>query len=245
MNLALDSGNSLTKIGLFKNDKLIKTSALKFNEKLLIRKILSLNPGHIILSSVGNDLNGIYKQLKKTIPTFVLRSSSKFPFKNLYKSPKTLGNDRLALAAGAVTLYPHQNCLVISAGTCITYNFINSDTEFIGGAISPGIKMRLDVLHSQTALLPLIKKLTIPPLVGKTTKESIQGGALYGICQEIGGIAKLYRTAYSDLKVILCGGDAEFLKTFIDVPLRVHPHLGMHGLNKILEMETFKVSPRS
>lgn len=235
MNLVLDSGNTLTKIGLFSHGKLIETEVLKFNEKMLIKKILSHNPERVILSSVGNNLNIVYKQLKKKIPTLIMGYSLKLPFKNLYQSQKTLGNDRLALSAGAMTFYPRQNCLVISAGTCITYNFITSDTKYLGGAISPGMQMRFESLHSGTSRLPFVKKVKTPALIGKTTTESIQSGVIHGICEEITGIAKQYSATYPKLWVILCGGDAEYLQSLVKIPVILHPHLVLYGLNRILE----------
>src|SRR5690606_35225396 len=96
-----------------------------------------------------------------------LRASSRFmllthetevPFVNRYLSPETLGKDRIALAAGAVDIFPDENVLAIDAGTCITYDFISAEKEYLGGSISPGLSMKFKALHNYTARLPLLKR---------------------------------------------------------------------------------------
>ncbi|GIR12158.1 MAG: hypothetical protein CM15mP23_07330 [Cryomorphaceae bacterium] len=76
------------------------------------------------------------------------------PFKTSYNSPKTLGSDRLALIAGAVSVFPNRPVLIIDAGTCITFDFVDSKKNHLGGSISPGLQMRLNALKSQTSALP-------------------------------------------------------------------------------------------
>jgi type III pantothenate kinase len=143
-----------------------------------------------------------------------------FPFHNLYQTPKTLGIDRMVLASGAVLKYPNQNRLIIDAGTCITYDFIDENDNYHGGAISPGMHLRYKSLNNFTANLPLLDiddfnnqmDLEINPnLIGNSTQNSIHSGVINGLVFEIDGFIDQYQQQYSNFIIILTGGDAEFL----------------------------------
>jgi len=97
-------------------------------------------------------------QMKSIFKILVLNHKTKMPFINKYMTPSTLGVDRLALMAGAVNQFPKENVLVIDAGSCITYDFVNTRSEYFGGSISPGIEMRYKSVNSFTANLPLLNK---------------------------------------------------------------------------------------
>ena len=123
-----------------------------------------------------------------------------------YKTPLTIGNDRLALAAAASLLYPKSNKIIIDVGTCITIDFIDHNNNFFGGSISPGIDMRYKSLNNYTANLPLLEisdKFIFP---GDSTETSIHSGVIGGVCNEINGFINNISSKYDDVKVILTGG---------------------------------------
>ena len=93
------------------------------------------------------------------------------PFKTLYKTPKTLGADRLALVAGAVFGFPNKSVLIIDVGTCITFDFVDSKKKYLGGSISPGLQMRLNALSNQTSALPLVRLSEPQDLIGVLLKN--------------------------------------------------------------------------
>ncbi|WP_308131522.1 type III pantothenate kinase, partial [uncultured Flavobacterium sp.] len=119
--------------------------------------------------------------------------------------------DRMVLAAGAVLQFPKQNRLVIDAGTCITYDFVDENDNYLGGAISPGLRLRYEALHNFTARLPLLELDSPKSIIGNSTSQSIHSGVVNGAVNEIDGFINDYKQHYSKFTIILTGGDAEFL----------------------------------
>ena len=158
------------------------------------------------------------------------------PLTNLYQSAETLGSDRLAAAVAANYFYPVKNVLCIDAGTCIKYNFVNFKNEYIGGAISPGIKMRFKALNNFTARLPLIEMdETFSELVGTNTRESILSGVETASVAEVEGMISNYLQLYPDLIVMLTGGDTNFFVKRLKKPIFADQNLILKGLNIILD----------
>ena len=183
-------------------------------------------------ASFLNFLNNNYEAI-------ILNNKTLLPFNNLYKSKKTLGNDRIANIAGALTFYPKNSILAIDAGTCITYDLINSNNQYLGGAISPGIKMRFSSLNHFTGALPSLKpKKESVEIIGNTTNSSIQSGVINGVIFEISAYIEKIKKTNPDIKVILCGGDSSFLADRLKNSIFVCPNLTLIGLNSILKYNT-------
>ncbi|MCF6350925.1 MAG: type III pantothenate kinase [Flavobacteriaceae bacterium] len=235
MNLIVDIGNTRTKIALFNKDKLKKARIIKTKKLLNEIKIIfeKYRIEHSIISSVVKTPIKIVAFLTKNSNCIDLSNETKIPFKNLYKTPKTLGVDRIALIAGAVQLYKNKNTLVIDAGTCITYDFINAKNEYFGGAISLGINMRYEALHKFTANLPLLKPKTIPEK-GNTTKKAIHKGVINSLYLEIEGVIKQYQKKNKNLTIVLTGGDTKFLVGLLKSSIFANPNFLLVGLNYIL-----------
>jgi type III pantothenate kinase len=241
MNLIIDVGNTKVKLAVFKEQKLL--NKVSTTHKNLISKIHKLQKDyndikHCIISSVGRISEADIEQLKNDFKLLVLSSSTKTPFKNRYETPTTLGVDRIALVSASMNKFPDKNVLIIDAGTCITYDFINHNNEYLGGAISPGIKMRYNALHNLTANLPLLEVKPPKDLIGKSTSESIHSGIVNGILKEIDGIVLEYQKKYQDLTVILTGGDTKFLSKQLKSSIFANSNFLLEGLNFILEFNT-------
>ena len=217
MNLVVDIGNNFFKLGIFENSNLIFSFSDKNDridieiEKIIgkykeITSALISNVSSINISDILNRFN---------INTYELDSTFIFPFKLNYKTPETLGNDRLALAAAATILFPNSNNLVIDAGTCITIDFIDNNNHFTGGSISPGVKMRYDSLNHYTANLPLLKNKNNFNFPGNSTNASIHAGIIGGVSNEIMGFINQINSRYEKVNVILTGGDAKILSISI------------------------------
>ncbi|WP_417350781.1 type III pantothenate kinase [Flavobacterium alkalisoli] len=214
MLLTVDIGNTKIKAAVFEVNALKEKFVFEKNEtEKKIKKIFEQHEkiASVILSSVGNREKEIVSELKKYAPVTVIDHEFSFPFINKYATPATLGVDRMVLAAGAVLQFPDQNRLVLDAGTCITYDFVDRNNHYLGGAISPGLQMRYDAMHNFTAKLPLLYPETPSTYIGDSTNSSLHSGAVNGFVYEIEGFIKEYSRDYEDLTVILTGGDAEFL----------------------------------
>jgi type III pantothenate kinase len=147
-----------------------------------------------------------------------------------------MGADRLAIASAAVHLFPGKNNLAIGLGTCITFNFINTFHQFIGGSISPGLEMRLKALQHYTAKLPLVKADWNVPLIGYDTATNIQSGVVLGMAKEIDGIIEEYNERFGNFNVLLTGGDIPFFQPHLKNKIFADPDLIFKGLYAISQV---------
>jgi type III pantothenate kinase len=233
MNLVVDSGNTRIKIGLFKDRELImKNSFLNLTE--LKDFMLATNADHVLVSSVNHDPAEILSWSNSTGKKISLTSLLPLPIRITYQTPHTLGMDRLAAVCGAQDLFPNRNCLIIDAGTCINYELLDNHNVYHGGAISPGIAMRFEAMHTFTARLPLVSAKEDIELIGNTTETCLQSGVMNGVLEEVKGIIKKYQVLYPELTVILCGGDYPFFENRLKPAIFVAPELVLFGLNRIL-----------
>ena len=228
--LALDIGNSSSKLGIFNDDELTEVERFE-DSTTLVEKLRACN-APLIVCNVGE--KGMLEAFEEFDP-LILDHQTPLPIVNSYETPETLGMDRLAVAVGAHMLYPGNDCLVIDAGTAINYEFISSYGEYKGGAISPGIGMRYRSLNNYTVQLPLLKDSSTADLVGVSTKSSIESGVLNGVLSEVSGMIARYNSVSKGIKVIMCGGDAGFFETRLKESIFVVPNLVLIGLNGILK----------
>jgi len=233
MIICIDVGNTRTKVAVYENSTL-QQLIISNNEKLvknISKQIQGIeNCIDIILSSVGNLDPDIVVQLEKLGRVTIVTHNSPVPFKNLYATPHTLGIDRIVLAAGATLKYPNQSRLVIDAGTCITYDFINNQNQYHGGAISPGIGLRYKSLNEYTANLPLEKISELHPFVGNSTSGSIHSGVLNGVIAEIEAFIDHFKHQDENLTVILTGGNSEFLVNRLKNSIFANPNFLLESL---------------
>jgi type III pantothenate kinase len=232
MNLVIDSGNSAAKVGIFDHEKLVEKLSLA-NEEDLRAFLAARTFDNVIISSVKADTR-LLASWASAARRFILTKSLPLPIGNLYSTPETLGMDRVAGVCGAVQLFPSFDNLVIDAGTCITYDFVDKARNYHGGSISPGLKMRFQAVHTLTAKLPLVSPKAGVELIGDTTEASIQSGVVNGLLAEIEGIIARYREKFTGLQVILCGGDAGFFENQLKASIFASPELVLIGLNSIL-----------
>ncbi len=233
MNLAVDHGNTRIKVGVFEQSAL--QEHLTFDDVSGFEKWVKHKEfENLIISSVSKSpdlLLGLVNAPEKKIQ---LKPSLPLPVQIQYGSPHTLGVDRIAAACGALEIAPARNSLVIDMGTCINYEFISADSVYFGGAISPGVKMRFQAMHTFTARLPLINAKENVDLIGSTTEECMQSGVVNGVLAEMHGMISNYQLKYPNLAVILCGGDAPLFENKLKQPIFVAPNLVLKGLNRIL-----------
>ena len=236
MNLVIDIGNTNVKLATFKDNAIVAKQVVEYDQLLLQIRKLKFTKG--IVSNVGNaDLENNILCNYSTIIS--MSSKLKLPIESSYSSMESIGNDRLANAVGAYVENPNANNLVIDAGTCLTYDFVNANNFYLGGAISLGINMRFEALNRFTEKLPLLntsfKKLD---LIGGNTKSSIVSGVVNGIAGEILNNIARYRSKYPLLTIFMTGGDTEFLQSIVGIEkngIFALENLTLNGLNHILE----------
>jgi type III pantothenate kinase len=247
MLLAADIGNTRIKVAVFEGNTLIEQFNF-MNSQLRNELIFILNKYNLatelVVASVSNIDNDVFIEFENRINVIFITYNFPFSFQNNYSTPDTLGIDRMVLANGAVLKYPSQNRLVIDAGTCITYDFIDDDDTYLGGAISPGIRLRFESLHNYTAKLPLLKMESIIdhdsikeeiPFIGNSTIQSINSGVINGVVNEIEGFISQYDVDYPKFIIILTGGDAEFLAKRLKNTIFANSNFLLESLNQTFQ----------
>jgi type III pantothenate kinase len=236
MNLTIDIGNTRTKIGIFNRHILSTVMTFENSKEINLSDIISnFDIQQSIISSTIEIPAYITAALDELPKHLVLDTQTKLPFTNLYSSKDTLGKDRLALIAAAHVNYPNQNNLVIGCGTCITFNFINSKNEFLGGSIHPGLKMRLKAMHEFTGKLPLVELENHTDLIGTDTRSNMLAGVLVAASREIDGMIDEYLVKFPEMNIIITGGDTDFLVYRLKNEIFAVPNFTLIGLNHILE----------
>jgi type III pantothenate kinase len=238
MILTIDVGNTRIKGAVFE-----EASALEYFvfEPLEIEKnILNIlkkyhQVRYLVVASVGLIEKKIFLAFEKQVKIHFVSHDDLFPFNNQYETPKTLGIDRMVLAAGATIQYPKCNRLVIDAGTCVTYDFIDENDNYLGGAIAPGLRLRYESLHAFTAKLPLLKVADISEMIGRSTAGSIHSGVINGLVYEIDGFIDEYKTLASKFIIILTGGDTEFLAKRLKNTIFANSNFLLESLNRTFQ----------
>ena len=237
ITLCFDFGNTRKKVAVFHGAEMKEAIVLPDDGLEIIQSLINkFNPAKSILSSVINHNPVIEELLAATTKFHKLSHLTKVAFTTPVGKPESIGADRLALTAAAVHYYPTYNNLVIGMGSCITYNFINKYHEFVGGAISPGLEMRLKALNYYTAKLPLIKADSNVPLIGYDTNTNILSGVVLGMAKEMDGFIEAYREKYRNINVLLTGGDIVYLASHLKNKIFADPDLIFKGLYAISEV---------
>lgn len=234
ITLCLDFGNTRLKGAVFEGPALKEIIVLNDNISAHLHQIIEQHqPRFSILSSVIHHEEGIETLLSQHTLFHKLSAASRLPFSIPVGKPETVGADRLALAAAAVHLFPHQNNLAIALGSCITFNFINKHHQLLGGSISPGMEMRFKALNHYTAKLPVVHRTWNVPLIGYDTATNITSGVVLGMAKEIEGIIEEYKKKFGNFNAFLTGGDLPFLEPHLKSGIFADPHLLFKGLYAI------------
>lgn len=234
--ICFDFGNTRLKAAVFESNHLQEIVILPDDNRDTIEELLQqFNPQFTILSSVVNHQSIVEDVLAAQTNFHKLSHHTKLPFTTPVGKPETIGADRLALCAAAVYLFPNKNNLAIGLGTCITYNFINNQNQFLGGSISPGLEMRFKAMHGLTAKLPLVNMEWNFPLIGYDTKTNLLSGVAWGMAKEIDGIIDAYAEKYGNFNVQLTGGDTLHFAPLLKNQIFADPQLIFKGLYAISE----------
>ncbi len=238
MILAIDAGNTRIKAAVFEGSIVLEYFVfLKTDLEKNIQNILKKyqKTTNLVVSSVSEVEKNSFSVFEKEINVHFVSHNDVFPFVNDYATPHTLGIDRMVLSAGATLQFPNQNRLVIDAGTCVTYDFIDESNHYLGGAIAPGLAMRYKALHDYTAKLPLLELESPQDYIGKSTSASIHSGVVNGLVYEIDGFIDEYKAKYSNFIIILTGGDTVFLAKRLKNTIFANSNFLLESLNQTFQ----------
>ncbi len=233
--LTIDEGNSSTKAALWHGDVMAAVRSYASLDAALADLAASCGcrADALIFCSVcrrdSDELRARLAPLARRV--MVLSASMPLPLEITYRTPATLGADRIAAAVGAATIHPGRTCLVVDMGTAITYDVVSADGRYLGGNIAPGIFVRLEALEHFTSALPLVETDGDVPRWGYDTETALRAGAIRGVVGEL----QYYRHCLStDAAVVLTGGSADLITDLITTPVTVEPNLVLIGLNRII-----------
>ncbi len=243
MDLVIDIGNTRSKVAVFASNNCLELKA--YDSLSLIdgvRGILSEFKliDRAIVSAVGGEPEGLVDILDTLKEVVWVDEHTQLMFENDYQSKETLGADRKALMAAAYRNHPGKNVLVIDLGSCITYDLLEGGKRYVGGAISPGWRMRVKAMHEFTSKLPSLQPSEPMTVLGDTTSSCMQIGAYNGVVGELQELIKEYRKHFEDLTVILTGGDAEIFGKRLKNCIFAHSNFLLEGLHELLEYNTIR-----
>lgn len=236
----VDIGNTFTKIAWFDQGEIVECQRLDRPGPEHLNRIIRNRPAErAILSSVGKAKSAFtYDWARNHKNLIILDHHTPLPIQIEYKTPGTLGQDRIAACAGARQLFPGHPVLIFDLGTAITIDFVTAEGEYLGGNISPGLYTRFRALHSFTVKLPLVEADSAFPAFGTDTRTAIASGVQEGIVFELNGYLDDYAFRYPDCKFIITGGDAGFFVPRLKRTVLFKPELVLNGLNYILEFNS-------
>ena len=241
-NLVIDIGNTHTKIAVFDQDEMVDMARYQVVDAAIVNTTLQkYSISKAIISSVKKTCESWEAELGTKTTLLHFDTGTAKNINNKYKTPQTLGRDRLAAVVGAYSLFPGKNSLIIDGGTCITYDWVDAGGNYFGGSISPGLNMRYNALNHYTAALPLLNVDTeFDSSYGDDTVSAITSGVQNGIKYELTGFIENYTLDKQDINIILTGGDNVFfdtlLKNSIFAPyIKKEPYLVLKGLNAAIE----------
>jgi len=236
-NLIIDIGNTLCKVAVFENQVITqKFQHADIDINFLKQQVNFSTISVCLVSSTRAKPEKLIAEIQRDTKCLWLDTNLNLPFINKYATPSTLGKDRIALAAAAASEFKDQNTLVLDAGTCLTYEMVNSENEYLGGAISPGKQMRFKALNFFTEQLPLVEPKKPYDLIGGTTESNIISGVINGMTAEMDGTINAYKSRFSKLNVVLTGGDQVFFAECLKNNFFARPQFLLKGLNFIAEL---------
>ncbi|WP_297234813.1 type III pantothenate kinase [Prevotella sp.] len=238
MNLIIDIGNTCVKLVCFNEGKVVEEQRTDKDDAVALQSFCSRYPFSRGICSSVSDISEEYSAALSSLPFSMMEFKSgitRVPIINKYNTPLTLGSDRLAAVVGANWLQPGRDVLVIDIGTCVTFDFINSIGEYLGGNISPGPTMRLKALNHFTARLPFVERRGDTPDFGTDTTTAIRSGVMNGIKYEIEGYIHSFLAKYPQLFVYLTGGVHLNLQFSENLSIFADDFIVPKGLNRILE----------
>jgi type III pantothenate kinase len=250
MLVAIDCGNTHTVIGLFSNREIvdhwrIATMSERTSDELalMFQQFLSLYgtadepiTGMVIGSGVPRITAALREMSERYFgfSALVLEAGVRTGMPILYDEPKNVGADRIANAIGAYDLYEGPT-IIVDFGTANTVDAVSERGEYLGGAIFPGIEISLDALFARAAMLRRVELVAPKNVIGKSTIEAIQSGAVYGYTGQVDGLVERFEAELGKCAVVATGGLAELIIPHSRTIEHYEPWLTLQGLRLVYE----------
>ncbi len=235
LDLVMDVGNSRTKLALFAENRLLRMIHAENGDTDAVKALLGGDrPTGIVVGTTAADNEHYAEQLANIAPLLIVKGDTPTPLKSNYGTPLTLGADRLANAVGCLSRFPGRPVLAVDLGTCITYDVVEKDGSYSGGAISPGLQMRAMAMNAYSARLPRVDPGPQPSPLGISTDSSLEAGIHYGILGELKEFIAAYGQERPGIAVTLTGGDAPRFVSALKSGIFALPFLTLEGLYAIL-----------
>ena len=239
--LSIDIGNTQSKAAVYvAGERIAYGCGAELDVEMLAQWKRQYGLTHAICSSVAADARLPLERLQSMFVLHFPQQMRRLPIRVGYRTPETLGSDRLACMVGASVLYPSRPVLVLQCGTCLTVDLLTAEAVYAGGSIAPGLRMRFQALQEHTARLPLVPADSEADLYGQTTTASIQSGVWQGYLSECEGMIRKYEAIYEHLMVIITGGDAAAVKDKLKMTIFAFPDLVLFGLMQMLKYDIEK-----
>jgi type III pantothenate kinase len=235
-HLVIDAGNTRVKAARFEQGRLIRSAIIGSVDVASLQFLFPDEaPARIAIGSVRALDPAFLSDLRTWAPVTEITGASPAPLRSTYTTPLTLGVDRLANAVGAQRLFPGRAVLAIDAGTCVTYDLVDAQGTYLGGAITPGLRMRAQALHAYSARLPLVEPADEVAVLGSDTLNSLASGVHHGLLFEVGGYMHAFAQHGEAPAVVVTGGDALRIARGVKNGIFAHPSLTLIGLHALLE----------
>ncbi|NLW02880.1 MAG: type III pantothenate kinase [Clostridiaceae bacterium] len=253
MLLAIDVGNTITAIGVYRERTLvgnwrISTSKERTSDEIgmILLSLLGhagISPGMIsdvIMCTVAPPVmhamsNAIRKYLDKR--AILVEPGIKTGINIKYENPREVGPDKIANAAAALKLYGGP-VIIVDFGTATTFCAVNSRRDYLGGVICPGIIISAEALFEKASKLPRIDITKPKSVIGRTTVTSMQSGIVHGYVGQVDHIVNLIKQQMDEpgIKVVATGGMASLIASESKTIDEINPFLSLEGLQIIYEM---------
>jgi len=241
--LLIDVSNSFVKLAFATKEKIGKTSRIA-TKKLTAAALRQVLRGHdiqaIVVSSVVPQRNRTIKAAAGSTRVVFLNSKLDLGVGVDYPKPRSIGADRLANAVAVTQLYGVP-AIVVDFGTAVTFDVVSAAGDYVGGVIAPGLEVMTNYLYQRTALLPKLSLREPPRAIGKTTRDAMMSGAVFGyrgLVREI--VARVTDENFLQKKprVIATGGYAQLIADKLPEIEAVHPNLTLEGLRIVANRNT-------
>ncbi len=252
MILALDIGNTAVKGGLFDGSDLARTFRLTTDPTASVPAYRHALRSHLDGTEVerigiASVVPAVTERVAEAVRAETLRvplrvtPSLTLPFDMGYRTPETLGMDRLAAATGAWSLYrkeaPDQPLVVVDAGTAVTVEVVSADDIFLGGSIGAGPDLTRRALARGTAQLPEVQPTVPRHAIGRSTNEALHAGIMLPFLDGVRGLlARIADELGAEPLVIATGGWSTLLAGHIDRIDHTEPHLVLYGVRSLLDL---------
>ena len=254
MLLAVDTGNTQTVLGLFDGDLLVSNWRMATNaartadeHALVVSQLLDLEGYRaedaitgITISSTVPTVTATLRAMTERwfpVPTVVLEPGVRSGVAILADNPKEVGPDRVANTLAVHTLFGGP-AIVVDFGTSTNFDVVSPRGEYLGGAIVPGIEISLDALFARAAALRRVELVEPRSVIGRTTVECIQSGALYGYTDLVDGMCRRIQAETGECTVVATGGLSGLISPLSATIDRHEPWLTLHGLRLVFERNT-------